>query len=224
MTQKTHVGFNKDGQLTSGKCDAKKGRCPYGNHFADPNEAHNYLEEVSEAFQSLPPELVEGYQIHVEVMGESKIPFDEAVDMGFPEDIARLVAGEPTDPKYARENVDKDIPPAEEPPVEPTSVSDELEALRKTLSTNLGTPDDDDGYEPPASMSEAVGEFMAKQEASLRDSLAGESHPLVQRSIPEDIDLETEEGFAKFQEVLSTYKMSARSDFEELPPALDRQG
>lgn len=224
MENKTHVGFNKKGELTSGKCDASERACPYGNHFADPNEAHNYLEEVSEAFQGLPPELVEGYKIHAEVMGESKIPFDEAVEMGFPEDIARLVAGEPTDPKYARENVGKDIPPAEEPPVEPTSVSDELEALRKTLSTNLGTPDDDDGYEPPASMSEAVGEFMAKQEASLRDSLAGESHPLVQRSIPEDIDLETEEGFAKFQEVLSTYKMSARSDFEELPPALDRQG
>jgi len=222
--QKTHVGFNKKGELTSGKCEADKRACPYGNHFADPSEAHNYLEEVSEAFQGLPPELVEGYKIHAEVMGESKIPFDEAVEMGFPEDIAHLLAGEPTDPKYARENVGKDIPPAEEPPVEPTSVSDELEALRKTLSTNLGTPDDDDGYEPPASMSEAVGEFMAKQEASLRDSLAGESHPLVQRSIPEDIDLETEEGFAKFQEVLSTYKMSARSDFEELPPALDRQG
>lgn len=226
MAQKTHVGFNKKGELTSGKCEADKRPCPYGNHFADPKEAHDYLEEVSTAFQALEPELREGYQTYVQAMGDSKIPFDEAVEMGFPEDIARLVAGEPTDPKYARENVGKDVEPAEEPSTEPSSASEpeELEALRKTLSTNLGTPDDDDGYEPPASMSEAVGEFMAKQEASLRDSLAGESHPLVQRSIPEDIDLETEEGFAKFQEVLSTYKMSARSDFEELPPALDRQG
>ena len=225
--QKTHVGFNKKGELTSGKCEADKRACPYGNHFADPSEAHNYLEEVSEAFQGLPPELVEGYKIHAEVMGESKIPFDEAVEMGFPEDIAHLLAGEPTDPKYARENVGKDVEPAEEPSTEPSSASEseELEALRKTLSANLGTLDDDydgdyDGYEPPASMSEAVGEFMAKREASLRDSLAGETHPLVQRSIPEDIDLETEEGFAKFQEVLSTYKMSARSDFEELPPCI----
>ncbi len=226
MAQKTHVGFNKKGELTSGKCEADKRPCPYGNHFADPKEAHDYLEEVSTAFQALEPELREGYQTYVQAMGDSKIPFDEAVEMGFPEDIARLVAGEPTDPKYARENVGKDVEPAEEPSTEPSSASesDELEALRKTLSTNLGTPDDDDGYEPPASMSEAVGEFMAKRKASLRDSLAGESHPLVQRSIPEDIDLETEEGFAKFQEVLSTYKMSARSDFEELPPALDRQG
>ena len=128
MTQKTHVGFNKDGQLTSGKCDAKKGRCPYGNHFADPNEAHNYLEEVSEAFQSLPPELVEGYQIHVEVMGESKIPFDEAVDMGFPEDIAHLIAGEPTDPKYARENVGKDVEPVEVSEVKEEPIEEPMEA------------------------------------------------------------------------------------------------
>ena len=128
MTQKTHVGFNKDGQLTSGKCDAKKGRCPYGNHFADPNEAHNYLEEVSEAFQSLPPELVEGYQIHVEVMGESKIPFDEAVDMGFPEDIAHLIAGEPTEPKYARENVGKDVEPVEVSEVKEEPIEEPMEA------------------------------------------------------------------------------------------------
>ena len=128
MTQKTHVGFNKDGQLTSGKCDAKKGRCPYGNHFADPNEAHNYLEEVSEAFQSLPPELVEGYQIHVEVMGGSKIPFDEAVDMGFPEDIAHLIAGEPTEPKYARENVGKDVEPVEVSEVKEEPIEEPMEA------------------------------------------------------------------------------------------------
>ena len=221
MENKTHVGFNKKGELTSGKCDASERACPYGNHFADPSEAHNYLEEVSEAFQGLPPELVEGYKIHAEVMGESKIPFDEAVEMGFPEDIAHLLAGEPTDPKYARENVGKDVEPAEEPPVE--AESDGLKELREALSANLGDLEDDDDYEdygPPASMSEAVGEFMAKREASLRDSLTGETHPLVQRSKPEDIDLETEEGFAKFQEVLSTYKMSARSDFEELPPCL----
>ena len=126
MAQKTHVGFDKKGQLTSGPCKSKKGRCPYGNHFADPNEAHTYLEEVSSALQSLPPELVEGYQVHAEVMGDSKIPFDEAVDMGFPEDIAHLIAGEPTDPKYARENVGKDVEPTE-PAVEekPESVAPE---------------------------------------------------------------------------------------------------
>ena len=126
MAQKTHVGFDKKGQLTSGPCKAKKGRCPYGNHFADPNEAHTYLEEVSSALQSLPPELVEGYQVHAEVMGDSKIPFDEAVDMGFPEDIAHLIAGEPTDPKYARENVGNDVEPTQ-PAVEekPESVAHE---------------------------------------------------------------------------------------------------
>ena len=30
MTQKTHVGFNKKGELTSGKCEADKRACPYG--------------------------------------------------------------------------------------------------------------------------------------------------------------------------------------------------
>lgn len=32
MATKIHVGF-KDGKLTSGKCEADKGKCPYGNHF-----------------------------------------------------------------------------------------------------------------------------------------------------------------------------------------------
>ena len=203
MTQKTHVGFNKDGQLTSGKCDAKKGRCPYGNHFADPNEAHNYLEEVSEAFQSLPPELVEGYQIHVEVMGESKIPFDEAVDMGFPEDIAHLIAGEPTDPKYARENVGKDVEPAEpvaeenpEPAVEPKA-------------------------EPVEEVAEAESEPVIEVKA---ETAPGEKPKKTRRKRqekpePEAIEpptsLDTPEDVERFQEILSVFKVSSPADFNE---------
>lgn len=147
MAQKTHVGFDKKGQLTSGPCKAKKGRCPYGNHFADPNEAHTYLEEVSSALQSLPPELVEGYQVHAEVMGDSKIPFDEAVEMGFPEDIAHLIAGEPTEPKYARENVGKDIEPAE--PVADVSEVKE-EPIEEPKSSPMGTePEVKEATPPP---------------------------------------------------------------------------
>lgn len=124
-----------------------------------------------------------------------------------------MIGGEPTDPRYARENVGKELE------------DDSLKELREALSGNLGDgTDDDDDYEPPASMSEAIDEFMAKQEAPLREALGGETHSLPHRSIPEGIDLETEEGAAKFMEVLSSYKMSARDDFKELPPTLDRHG
>ena len=146
MENKTHVGFNKKGALTSGKCDASERACPYGNHFADPNEAHTYLEEVSEALQSLPPELVEGYKTHAEVMGDSKIPFDEAVEMGFPEDIAHLIAGEPTEPKYARENVGKDIEPAE--PVADVSEVKE-EPIEEPKSSPMGAEPEVKEATPP---------------------------------------------------------------------------
>lgn len=147
MENKTHVGFNKKGELTSGKCDAKKGRCPYGNHFADPAEAHNYLEEVSLAFQNIEPTLREGYQTHVQVMGESKIPFDEAVEMGFPEDIAHLIAGEPTDPKYARENVGKDVEVTEEPVDATPEPTTEPEVKEEPVEEPKGSPM---GAEPDA--------------------------------------------------------------------------
>ena len=75
MENKTHVGFNKKGELTSGKCDAKKGRCPYGNHFSDPSDAHDYLERTSSLVNSLSPEL-KGYidEQAKQEGGFSKIP------------------------------------------------------------------------------------------------------------------------------------------------------
>lgn len=106
MENKTHVGFNKKGELTSGKCDASERACPYGNHFADPNEAHNYLEHVSEVVNSLSPDLKE--YIHERADGDGgfmKIPLEVGKEKGFPEEVAKLLAGEPTDPKYAREYV-----------------------------------------------------------------------------------------------------------------------
>lgn len=211
MATKIHVGF-RDGKLTSGKCEADKGKCPYGNHFPSQSEADKYQEHVSEILHSPKyRDLAAGF----EAMGASGngMTTQAALANGFPEEIAKLIGGEPTDPRYARENVGKELE------------DDSLKELREALSGNLGDgTDDDDDYEPPASMSEAIDEFMAKQEAPLREALGGETHSLPHRSIPEGIDLETEEGAAKFMEVLSSYKMSARDDFKELPPTLDRHG
>ena len=211
MATKIHVGF-RDGKLTSGKCEADKGKCPYGNHFPSQSEADKYQEHVSEILHSPKyRDLAAGF----EAMGEggNAMTTEQALANGFPPEIAKLIGGEPTDPKYARENVGKELE------------DDSLKELREALSGNLGDgTDDDDDYEPPASMSEAIDEFMAKQEAPLREALGGETHSLPHRSIPEGIDLETEEGAAKFMEVLSSYKMSARDDFKELPPTLDRHG
>ena len=211
MATKIHVGF-RDGKLTSGKCEADKGKCPYGNHFPSQSEADKYQEHVSEILHSPKyRDLAAGF----EAMGEggNAMTTEQALANGFPPEIAQLIGGEPTDPKYARENVGKELE------------DDSLKELREALSGNLGDgTDDDDDYEPPASMSEAIDEFMAKQEAPLREALGGDTHSLPHRSIPEGIDLETEEGAAKFMEVLSSYKMSARDDFKELPPALDRHG
>lgn len=211
MATKIHVGF-RDGKLTSGKCEADKGKCPYGNHFPSQSEADKYQEHVSEILHSPKyRDLAAGF----EAMGASGngMTTQQALANGFPEEIAKLIGGEPTDPRYARENVGKELE------------DDSLKELREALSGNLGDgTDDDDDYEPPASMSEAIDEFMAKQEAPLREALGGETHSLPHRSIPEGIDLETEEGAAKFMEVLSSYKMSARDDFKELPPTLDRHG
>ena len=211
MATKIHVGF-RDGKLTSGKCEADKGKCPYGNHFPSQSEADKYQEHVSEILHSPKyRDLAAGF----EAMGEggNAMTTEQALANGFPPEIAKLIGGEPTDPRYARENVGKELE------------DDSLKELREALSGNLGDgTDDDDDYEPPASMSEAIDEFMAKQEAPLREALGGETHSLPHRSIPEGIDLETEEGAAKFMEVLSSYKMSARDDFKELPPTLDRHG
>ena len=211
MATKMHVGF-RDGQLVSGKCEADKGKCPYGNHFASQSESDAYKEHVAGILYSPQyRDLAAGF----EAMGASSngMTTQAALANGFPEEIAKLIGGEPTDPRYARENVGKELE------------DDSLKELREALSGNLGDgTDDDDDYEPPASMSEAIDEFMAKQEAPLREALGGETHSLPHRSIPEGIDLETEEGAAKFMEVLSSYKMSAIDDFKELPPTLDRHG
>ena len=49
MATKIHVGF-RDGKLTSGKCEADKGKCPYGNHFASQSESDAYKEHVAGIF------------------------------------------------------------------------------------------------------------------------------------------------------------------------------
>ena len=217
MTQKTHVGFNKKGELTSGKCEADKRPCPYGNHFADPNEAHIYLEEVSEALQSLPPELVEGYKTHAEVMGGSKIPFDEAVEMGFPEDIAHLIAGEPTDPKYARENVGKGSP-TPTPPLEPVVEAKEEpagESSEGSAAKSVPEPQEEhlaeqpkpavkDSSNPKARLIEEIGEA----------GISHDSYPAV------PIDIDTYEGYELFRKVLDSYRLSDGEEFEKMSPYL----
>ena len=215
MTQKTHVGFNKKGELTSGKCEANKRACPYGNHFADPNEAHTYLEEVSEALQSLPPELVEGYKTHAEVMGDSKIPFDEAVEMGFPEDIAHLIAGEPTEPKYARENVGKDIEPAE--PVADVSEVKE-EPIEEPKSSPMGaepevkeaTPQE----EPKVASVDASNPKAKLLEEIASAGINHDRYPMV------PIELDTDEGYRLFRKVLDSYRLSDGEEFEAMSPYL----
>ena len=216
MTQKTHVGFNKKGELTSGKCEANKRACPYGNHFADPNEAHTYLEEVSEALQSLPPELVEGYKTHAEVMGDSKIPFDEAVEMGFPEDIAHLIAGEPTEPKYARENVGKDIEPAE--PVADVSEVKE-EPIEEPKSSPMGAEPEVKEATPPQEEPKVASVDASNPKAKLLEEIASaginhDRYPMV------PIELDTDEGYRLFRKVLDSYRLSDGEEFEAMSPYL----
>lgn len=143
MENKTHVGFNKKGELTSGKCDASERACPYGNHFADPNEAHNYLEHVSEVVNSLSPELKE--YIHERADGDGgfkKIPLEVAKEKGFPEEVAKLLAGEPTDPKYAREYVMSATDGEEEAPLIVESKGEFQEDGNEAPKLNLENPDD----------------------------------------------------------------------------------
>lgn len=143
MENKTHVGFNKKGELTSGKCDASERACPYGNHFADPNEAHNYLEHVSEVVNSLSPELKE--YIHERADGDGgfkKIPLEVAKEKGFPEEVAKLLAGEPTDPKYAREYVMSATGGEEEAPLIVESKGEFQEDGNEAPKLNLENPDD----------------------------------------------------------------------------------
>ena len=204
MTQQTHVGFNKKGELTSGKCEANKRACPYGNHFADPNEAHTYLEEVSEALQSLPPELVEGYKTHAEVMGDSKIPFDEAVEMGFPEDIAHLIAGEPTDPKYARENVGKGVEPAEVSEVKEEPIEEPMGAepeAKEVTPPKVASVDDSD---PKGKLLEEIASA----------GIDHDRYPMV------PIELDTDEGYRLFRKVLDSYRLSDGEEFEAMSPYL----
>ncbi len=114
MATKIHVGF-RDGKLTSGKCEADKGKCPYGNHFPSQSEADKYQEHVSEILHSPKyRDLAAGF----EAMGEggNAMTTEQALANGFPPEIAKLIGGEPTDPKYARENVG--VEPADEPVAE----------------------------------------------------------------------------------------------------------
>lgn len=143
MENKTHVGFNKKGELTSGKCDASERPCPYGNHFADPNEAHNYLEHVSEVVNSLSPDLKDYIREHAnDDGGFKKIPLKVAKEKGFPEEVAKLLAGEPTDPRYAREYVMSATGGEEEAPLIVESKGEFQEYGNEAPKLNLENPDD----------------------------------------------------------------------------------
>ena len=55
--------------------------------------------------------------------GGNAMTTEQALANGFPPEIAKLIGGEPTDPKYARENVG--VEAVEEPVVEPVQVEAE---------------------------------------------------------------------------------------------------
>lgn len=179
MATKVHVGF-KNGKLTSGKCEADVRACPYGNHFASQSEADKYREDVAAILYS--PEyrhLAESYEVFGAEGG--KMTTEQALGQGFPPEIAKLIGGEPTDPKYARENVGKDVVP------EVTADDSPVDALSSS------------GAE-------------VKQESA----------PVDHSRKPKGIDLETEEGVARFKEILNSYTVSSREEFEQPPSRLRR--
>lgn len=179
MATKVHVGF-KNGKLTSGKCEADVRACPYGNHFASQSEADKYREDVAAILYS--PEyrhLAESYEVFGAEGG--KMTTEQALGQGFPPEIAKLIGGEPTDPKYAREHVGKDVVP------EVTADDSPVDALSSS------------GAE-------------VKQESA----------PVDHSRKPKGIDLETEEGVARFKEILNSYTVSSREEFEQPPSRLRR--
>lgn len=154
--------------------------CPYGNHFASQSEADKYREDVSAILYS--PKyrhLAESYEVFGAEGG--KLTTTQALGQGFPPEIAKLIGGEPTDPKYARENVGKDIVP--------------------------------DSTTTDASVEEPVPSITDEKK---------ESAPVDHTRKPQGIDLDTDEGVARFKEILDSYRVSSSEEFKQPPSRLRR--
>ena len=197
MATKVHVGF-KDGKLTSGKCEADVRACPYGNHFASQSEADKYREHVAEILHSPKyRDLAAGYETFV-AEGGGKMSTQDALGMGFPEEVAKLIGGEPTDPKYARENVG--VEAIEEPVAvaedEPASPNGEGEAPAE---------------EPTPKPKRKPRKKVAKEEPAEE---VGHDAP------PEKFDLNSAEGKEQLYAILNSYKKSAPEDFSVMPSSM----
>ena len=197
MATKIHVGF-KDGKLTSGKCEADKGKCPYGNHFPSLSEADKYQEHVAEILHSPQyRDLAAGYETYA-AEGGGKMTTQDALGMGFPEEVAKLIGGEPTDPKYARENVG--VEAIEEP------VAVEAEEVLSPKGEEE-TPIEEPAPKPKKKPSKkAVKEEPAEE--------------IVHDTPPEKFSLSTPEGQEKLYTILNSYKKSSPEDFTVVPPAM----
>ena len=197
MATKIHVGF-KDGKLTSGKCEADKGKCPYGNHFPSQSEADKYQEHVAEILHSPQyRDLAAGYETYA-AEGGGKMTTQDALGMGFPEEVAKLIGGEPTDPKYARENVG--VEAIEEP------VAVEAEEVLSPKGEEE-TPIEEPAPKPKEKPSKkAVKEEPAEE--------------IVHDTPPEKFSLSTPEGQEKLYTILNSYKKSSPEDFTVVPPAM----
>ena len=197
MATKIHVGF-KDGKLTSGKCEADKGKCPYGNHFPSQSEADKYQEHVAEILHSPQyRDLAAGYETYA-AEGGGKMTTQDALGMGFPEEVAKLIGGEPTDPKYARENVG--VEAIEEP------VAVEAEEVLSPKGEEE-TPIKEPAPKPKKKPSKkAVKEEPAEE--------------IVHDTPPEKFSLSTPEGQEKLYTILNSYKKSSPEDFTVVPHAM----
>ena len=197
MATKIHVGF-KDGKLTSGKCEADKGKCPYGNHFPSQSEADKYQEHVAEILHSPQyRDLAAGYETYA-AEGGGKMTTQDALGMGFPEEVAKLIGGEPTDPKYARENVG--VEAIEEP------VAVEAEEVLSPKGEEE-TPIEEPAPKPKKKPSKkAVKEEPAEE--------------IVHDTPPEKFSLSTPRGQEKLYTILNSYKKSSPEDFTVVPPAM----
>ena len=211
MATKIHVGF-RDGKLTSGKCEADKGKCPYGNHFPSQSEADKYQEHVSEILHSPKyRDLAAGF----EAMGEggNAMTTEQALANGFPPEIAKLIGGEPTDPKYARENVGVE---AVEEPVAETMKMEEVNVSPTVDSEKL------EAEQPPVAEVEAEDSAVDAKADSPKPRVVAQGEAISHDVPPEpgSIDLNTPEGVERFHQILDSYRVSDSDEFKKLSPYL----
>lgn len=197
MATKIHVGF-RDGKLTSGKCEADKGKCPYGNHFPSQSEADKYQEHVSEILHSPKyRDLAAGF----EAMGEggNAMTTEQALANGFPPEIAKLIGGEPTDEPVA------ETMKMEEVNVSPTVDSEKLEA-----------------EQPPVAEVEAEDSAVDAKADSPKPRVVAQGEAISHDVPPEpgSIDLNTPEGVERFHQILDSYRVSDSDEFKKLSPYL----